>query len=472
MKIYNKEYEDRFAFWGSQYDNQILIGNNKKEITYRELFKKKIVVFMPEPFIKYFAKAHENKVKLHRGGTGRILGIEYPTLLFKNFNAISGYSKFKDLKEKFNWNTDNEAELMRLYINFLHSKKEGMGLKNSEIAMGGKSYIAETAMYKGLSGELFHISNNSLPKSSNERRFVFNYYKNKLMEKSGKIYGVLECKTGYYTNVLRIDLRNFYGFLQCVEKFLSNNPYWVLTGKAEPEYDFLPLPYRKKIIHNFKVANQEDSEGNRIYPKGVGQFHKDMNNFTPGRSENLEIYLKRTATRTAGFLQPQHGFEIVSKGIDYLNSYTEIFKQFGAIIIARDTDSIKLTGLSEKQGQALVSYINKKVVESLINAGLSEEDANCGIGQFKIEGYSKEFYQFADKAYCYTSDKEIEITFAGMTNDEKEELLKTNPTFNEVVEKLKTRKTKLTMPIEINGELLIEFNGGKQNVKSETTGNF
>ena len=461
MKVYNKEYEDRFAFWGSQYDNQILIGDNKKEITYRELFEKKIVVFMPESFIKYFAKAHGNKVKLHRGGTGRILGIEYPTLLFKNFNAISGYAKFKDLKEKFNWDTDNEAELMRLYINFLHSKKEGMGLKNSEIAMGAKSYIAETAMYKGLSGELFYISNNSLPKSSDERRFVFNYYKSKLMEKSGKIYGILECNPGYYRNVLRIDLNNFYGYLQCAEKFLSNNPYQVLTGKIEPKYDFLPRSYREKIIHNFKIANKKDDKGNYIYSKGIRQFHKDMNNLTPGRSENLDIYLKRTATRTAGFLQPQHGFEIVSKGIDYLNSYTEIFKKFGAVIVGRDTDSIKLTGLTEEQGRAIVSYINKKVVESLIKAGFSEEDANCGIGQFKIEGYSEEFYQFANKAYCYTSSEGIKITFAGMTDSEKEELLKTNPTFNEVVEKLKTRKVQLTMPIEINGKLLIEFIGGK-----------
>lgn len=460
MKVYNKEYEDRFAFWGSQYDNQILIGDNKKEITYRELFKKKIVVFMPESFIKYFAKAHKDKVKLHRGSAGRILGIEYPTLLFKNFNALSGYAKFKDLKEKFNWTTDNEAELMRLYINFLHNKKDGMGLQNNAIAMGSKSYIAETAMYKGLSGELFYISNNSLPKSSDERRFVFNYYKSKLMEKSGKIYGILECNPGYYTNVLRIDLNNFYGYLQCAEKFLSNNPYQVLTGRVEPKYDFLPRPYREKIIHNFKIANEKNSKGNYVYSKGIRQFHKDMNNLTPGRSENLDIYLKRTATRTAGFLQPQHGFEIVSKGIDYLNSYTEVFKQFGATIVARDTDSIKLVGLSEEQGRALTDYINKKVVESLIKAGFSEEDANCGIGQFKVEGYSKEFYQFADKAYCYTTSKGIEITFSGMTEGEKEELLETNPTFSEVVGKLKIRRVQTTMPIEVNGKLLIEFIGG------------
>jgi len=105
-----------------------------------------------------------------------------------------------------------------------------------------------------------------------------------------------------------------------------------------------------------------------------------MNNLAPGRSENLDIYLKRTRTRTAGFLQPQHGFEIVSAGIDYLEAYTDIFRQCGAKIICRDTDSIKLTGLTREQGQKIVDLINEGVVQSLIDAGLTEEQANCGIG--------------------------------------------------------------------------------------------
>lgn len=463
MIVYGKIYEDRFAFWGSQPNNQILIGDNKKEITFRELVKKHIIVFMPEILIREFEKfVNEGsvKAKIHHGSLGRILGIEFETLMFRNFNALCGYAKFEDLKESFEWDTDNEAELMRHYIHFLHDKEKGIGLQNPLIAMGAKSFIAECGIYKGLSGAMFYISNNAMPKSSEERRFVFNYYKNKLMEKSGKIYGILEHKPGYYQNVLRIDLHNFYGYLQCVEKFLSNNPYQVLTGRIEAKFDYLPQSYRNKIIYNYKIANQKD-----IYSKGVRQFFKDMNNLTPGRSENLEIYLKRTTTKTAGFLQPQHGFEIVSKGIDYLESYTQIFKQFGAVIVARDTDSIKLTGLTEEQGRRIVNYINKKVVESLIAAGFSEDDANCGIGQFKVEGYSKEYYQFADKAYCFTTDKGIEITFAGMGKKEKEELLKTNPTFNEIVEKLKSRHTQVIMPIEVNNKWVINFTGGVNNVK-------
>lgn len=463
MKLFGKEYEDRFGFMGSQYDDQILLERRASEISLSDLAKKKqnFIIFTTDPLIRELEKMFGDKVKAYRGGNGRILGLEFKTLLFKNFNAICGYSSFEDLREKFEWDTDNEAELMRLYINFLHSKKGGMGLKRTTIAMAGRSYIAEAALYKGLSGEIFYISNNALPKTEKERRAVFNYYKNKLMEKSGKIYGILECEPGGYENVLRIDLGNFYGYLQCVQKFLSNNPYQVLTGKAAPIYDYLPIAYREKIIHNYSVANMKDENGKYIYPKGVRQFHKDMNNLTPGRSENLDIYLKRTRTRTAGFLQPQHGFEIVSAGIDYLEAYTDIFRQCGAKIICRDTDSIKLTGLTREQGQRVVDLINEGVVQSLINAGFTEEQANCGIGQFKVEGYSKRYHQFADKAYCFTNDKdEIEITFAGMGKKEKQKLLSTNPSFDDVVKQLEKRQTQILMPIEVNGKYDIIFNGG------------
>lgn len=466
MELYGTEYEDRFAYMGSQRDNQILLGDNKKEITFDRLASMKIITFTTESMISELGLAFKKEIKEGKiikfnNGNGRILGLQFPTVLFKNFNAISGYSSFEAMRQRFEWDTDDEAELMRKYVKFLCSKKEGMGLLKKQVAMAAKSFIAECAMYKGLNGELFHIHNNALPKTEEERRYVFSYYKNKLKEKSGKIYGILECIPGDYENVLRIDLGNFYGYLQCVQKFLKNNPYQVLTGRVAPIYDYLPKPYRDKIIHNYQVANKKDDKGTYLYSKGIRQFHKDMNNLTPGRSENLDIYLKRTRRKTAGFLQPQHGFEIVSAGIDYLEAYSEIFRQFGATIICRDTDSIKLIGLTREQGQKIVDMINEGVIQSLIEAGFTEEQARCGIGQFKVEGYSSRYHQFGDKAYCFINEKnEIEITFAGMTDREKKVLMSTNPTFDEVVEALNNRETKMAVPIVINDNIEVNFTGG------------
>lgn len=118
----------------------------------------------------------------------------------------------------------------------------------------------------------------------------------------------------------------------------------------------------------------------------------------------------------------------------------ELFKQYGGTIIKADTDGLAITGFSEDEGKRMVEAFNKVIVNRLRAAGLSEEDAQCGIGQFKIEGYSEKYYQFGDKAYCFSTENGYEIKFSGMSDNRKQEILESSNNFEEIVEKLKNEK--------------------------------
>lgn len=440
--------ENRFAFIGETDPEDVLLETRVKRIEMKELVKMNIMIFITEKTIRQIVKKLKIKDEdCFRNGGKRIILCRYKNLFFKNFNALSGYASLEKLKKDFNFKSETEAGIMKEYVLFL---LKDIKLPHNEIAMSTKSRIAEVMTYLK-TGDLFYVSNNSLPKTERERRVVFNFFKEKLIEKNGSVYGVLDHKKGYYENVLMIDLNNFYGYQSIAKKFLKNNPYQVINGEAEPVYDYLPDGFRAAIIHNYKTAKKKDEETKEyVYPKGVRNFFKNGNNLTIGRSENLDIYFKRSRKTKRNSLGPQHGFEIISNGIDDLNQYTKVFESLGATHIKRDTDGIAFVGVDKEKGQKIVDFINKQVVAQLLAAGLSEEDANCGIGQFKVEGYAEKYYQFGDKAYCYQVNGKIEITFAGMSDEEKEQVLATSKNFDEVVEKLKNRQIQLAKPIEIN----------------------
>ena len=91
-------------------------------------------------------------------------------------------------------------------------------------------------------------------------------------------------------------------------------------------------------------------------------------------------------------------------------------------------------------------------IEILKESGFSEEDANCGIGQFKNEGFCQDFYQIADKQYCWRdSNGEFGITCAGLSEERKEELIKNAKDFDSFVsslkEEIKRPKTKIKIRI-------------------------
>lgn len=401
--------------------------------------KESLIVFTDDYTIKAIEKVKNSWIDRTKIEDRTVI-LFTKTVTLKSFSYISGYSSFPDLKEDFGFKGETPVELMKEYVEFL----EKIGIRKNQIAMYGQSGIAECFTYKGISQELFKISNNNLPKTEKERKIVFNYYKEKLVKENGKIYGVLDCVPGWHKNVFKVDLNNYYGYLLCSQKYLLGNPYQVLEKKKEAEYGYLPYALRQKILQNYKLANRPG------IPKGEKRFFKGANNLTLGRSENLNIYQRRTRASARGFLQPHHGFETIRRGSEILETYSEIFRQAGGVIVGRDTDAIWVE-IEKETGLKIIEFLNREAVKNLKLAGLSEEEANCGIGQFKFEGYYQNFYQFGDKAYCYQDfNGEIGITFAGLSRKEKKLIIESSNNLEDVVRALKTEEIRKKKPIVIN----------------------
>lgn len=436
MKVFGREFENRFGFF---YNDAAALEKRKKISVEELLGKKNLIVFTDDFTIRAIEKAENSwtdKIKIE----DRTVVLFTRTITLKSFSYISGYSNFSDLKEDFGFKGETPVELMGEYVGFL----ENIGIRRNDIAMYGQSGIAEAFTYKGISQELFKFSNNNLPKTEKERKVVFRHYKEKLIGENGKVYGVLDCVPGWHKNVFKVDLNNYYGYLLCSQKYLTGNPYQVLEGKKEAEYEFLPYALRQKILQNYRLANRPG------IPKGEKRFFKGANNLTLGRSENLNIYQRRTRTSSKGFLQPQHGFETIRRGAEILETYSEIFRQAGGTIVGRDTDAIWVE-IDKEIGLKIIDFLNKQAIQTLKAAGLSEEEANCGIGQFKFEGYYQNFYQFADKAYCYQDfEGKIGITFAGLNRAEKKKIIEQAKSLEDVVKILKTKEIMKKKPLIIN----------------------
>lgn len=441
MKILEKEYEDNFIFIDDQ--GNILMENRKKPMDMNELMetKKNYVVFVSDSNINsIYLEFKESNIEIEEFRSdidNRLLRLTVNNFRFKNFDALVGpsFSNPAKFKEDFGFESDTVAGLMKEYVKFL----ESAGLYRRHIALYNASGIAERVFYHKC-GKMFFIGNNDLPKMKMEREAIFEHFKNALIEKNDKIYGKLECAPGYYENVLMIDLNNFYGYQLITKKFLVGHPYQVLTGRREAEWDYLPEKFRNTVIDNYRVAHKPGT------PRGIRRFWKGINNLTLGRSESKQIYCNRKKTDVGSFLQPQHGFQVILYGIDDMETYMDLFNQLGGTIIKVDTDGLAIVGLDREE--EIIEKFNEVIVDRLRAAGLSEEDAQCGIGQFKIEGIADRYYQFADKAYCYQIGDEIEITYAGLPDSEKQEILeKAGNDFEKVVELLKGRKVKRFTPI-------------------------
>lgn len=291
-----REFENRFGFY-SYNERKAYLEKRKSSITLSQLISGNYIIFTTEQTLKNILKRFEiSKENINENNNGRVIGISIGNCYFKNFNEICGYVDLEKLGRDFNFN-GSEIDIMKGYIDFLRKNK----LKCNEIAFSSNSTISEIIFYKK-TGDLFYIGNNNLPKTSKERKIVFNYFKNELIKRNGKVYGVLYHKKGYYENVLRIDLNNFYGYQLLVEKFLDGNPYQALCGMKEATYSYMPDGIRQAVLHNYKVSKEKGQ------PKGIRRFFKGCNNMTIGRSENLGIYLRRTRQSKRSFLQPQHGF--------------------------------------------------------------------------------------------------------------------------------------------------------------------
>lgn len=452
MVSLGREY-DGFAFISDNDPNDALIKNSKKKVGVEELIGKKLVIFVSHKILRKLEREYEDvweeekkkdedkrTISFFNNQDGEVLNIRFGDTVFKSFSLLTGYTDAFELRDDFapyvKGKTD--AEIMQSYVyDFLIGK---IGLMERHIHQSNQSGISERTFYKRVGEPLFDRWNYNLPKEERERRIVYNHFKQNLIDENGKVYGVLECKPGYYQNVAKIDLGNYYGYQMCVGKFLKGNPYDVLMGKSPEFYDYLPMSIRKAALDNYKIANEKDKDGNYIHPRGVRAFYKGCNNHTIGRCGNLAIYLKRSNKIKQSWLGPQHNFEIIRRGIEQFKNYNSVFEQLGGEAIMKDTDGAGIIGFTKEQARGILDVINQQVVQSLLNAGFSEEDANCGIGQWKLEHYCDEYYQFGDKGYCFREGDKITITYAGITKKEKEEILRTSNSFMDVVEKLKAKK--------------------------------
>ena len=443
MILWGLEFEEQIGFIGDDGSKRVL--DRVKSDLFKERAKG-ILILCSERFLKRFYSDIKNQSDCETSfnlGSNKISFIhcKKKNLMFRNFSLISGYCNLEKLRKDFCFPKElNEAEIMERWFTTV---KEEFGLQKRQIIMYNKSGIEERISFKSLSKMEY---NEDLPKTEAERTVVFNYFRDHLIKKSGRIYGVLDSKIGKFQNVLKIDLGNFYGFILATTPFIKGNPFKVLKGQIPLKKELLPFEIRQRFIDNYK-------KGHRELSPGLKALYKGANNLTIGRSENLDIYLNRNRKSIASLLQPQHGFTVIEKGFDLMETYTKIFEDFGFLVIARDTDSLKiLVGERFDEALKIVNCINQTNVGILKESGFSEEDANCGIGQFKNEGFCLDFYQIADKQYCWRdSNGEFGITCAGLSEERKEELIKNVKDFdsfvNSLKEEIKRPKTKIKIRI-------------------------
>lgn len=443
MILWGLEFEEQIGFLGDD-GSRVVLDRVKND-----LFKERtrgILILCSERFLKRFYSDIKNQSDCETSfnlGSNKISFIrcKKKNLMFRNFSLISGYCNLEKLRKDFCFPKElNEAQIMEKWFTTV---KEEFGLQKRQIIMYNKSGIEERISFKSLSKMEY---NGDLPKTEAEKTIVFNYFKDHLIKKSGRVYGVLDSKIGKFQNVLKIDLGNFYGFILATTPFIKGNPFKVLKGQIPLKKELLPFEIRQRFIDNYK-------KGHRALSPGLKTLYKGANNLTIGRSENLDIYLNRNRNSIASLLQPQHGFTVIEKGFDLMEIFTKIFEESGFPVIARDTDSLKIL-VGERLDEALkiVNYINQTNVGILKESGFSEEDANCGIGQFKNEGFCLDFYQIADKQYCWRdSNGEFGITCAGLSEERKEELIKNAKDFDSFVSDLKEaiRRPKTKIKIRI-----------------------
>ena len=388
---YNKEFvflnDEKLRFKGKEFDIKKGFIELKIEQQFG-IYKGKFIIFTTH---KALQKLKENQTCETISNDKGIYVIESKDFRFINFNQVANVSKVKQVKDKYKISGEEDLELMENFIKFL----EKLGASKRVLSTKWLTGIQREIFYKDLTEEDLNFKNNiyNLMRSSDKgkRKFVYEYLK-----QSCSNSGILDTTVGEFENVMSIDVSSLYPYIMIAFPFMVEDPYpWFYknfpyAGKG----DYLPIKFRRHIVEFYR----KKEEGN------TGKFYKLCLNSLNGKSIS-DYETEKTNKSKVNFLGPQHGFQVIEIGRRILEDITKKLRDMGAIILERDTDSVKFQGNKEKVLE-LLEKENKEIIRRLVNSGLSFKEATCGIGQWKFEYEAEKFIQTAPKHYSYCVDGE------------------------------------------------------------------
>lgn len=383
---YNKEFvflnDEKLRFKGKEFDIKKGFTELKIEQQFG-IYKGKFIIFTTH---KALQKLKENQTCETISNDKGIYVIESKDFRFINFNQVANVSKVKQIKDKYKISGEKDLELMENFIKFL----EKLGASKRVLSTKWLTGIQREIFYKDLTEEDLNFKNNiyNLMRSSDKgkRKFVYEYLK-----QSCNNSGILDTTVGEFENVMSIDVSSLYPFIMIAFPFMVEDPYpWFYKNQPySGKWDYLPIKFRRHIVEFYR----KKEEGN------TGKFYKLCLNSLNGKSIS-DYETEKTNKSKVNFLGPQHGFQVIEIGRRILEDMTKKLRNIGAIILERDTDSVKFQGNKEKVLE-LLEKENKEIIRRLVNSGLSFKEATCGIGQWKFEYEAEKFIQTAPKHYSY-----------------------------------------------------------------------
>ena len=383
---YNKEFvflnDEKLRFKGKEFDIKKGFIELKIEQQFG-IYKGKFIIFTTH---KALQKLKENQTCETISNDKGIYVIESKDFRFINFNQVANVSKVKQVKDKYKISGEEDLELMENFIKFL----EKLGASKRVLSTKWLTGIQREIFYKDLTEEDLNFKNNiyNLMRSSDKgkRKFVYEYLK-----QSCNNSGILDTTVGEFENVMSIDVSSLYPYIMIAFPFMVEDPYpWFYKNYPYGgKWDYLPIKFRRHIVEFYR----KKEEGN------TGKFYKLCLNSLNGKSIS-DYETEKTNKSKVNFLGPQHGFQVIEIGRRILEDMTKKLRDIGAIILERDTDSVKFQGNKEKVLE-LLEKENKEIIRRLVNSGLSFKEATCGIGQWKFEYEAEKFIQTAPKHYSY-----------------------------------------------------------------------
>ena len=383
---YNKEFvflnDEKLRFKGKEFDIKKGFIELKIEQQFG-IYKGKFIIFTTH---KALQKLKENQTCETISNDKGIYVIESKDFRFINFNQVANVSKVKQVKDKYKISGEEDLELMENFIKFL----EKLGASKRVLSTKWLTGIQREIFYKDLTEEDLNFKNNiyNLMRSSDKgkRKFVYEYLK-----QSCNSSGILDTTVGEFENVMSIDVSSLYSYIMIAFPFMVEDPYsWFYKNLPYGgKWDYLPIKFRRHIVEFYR----KKEEGN------TGKFYKLCLNSLNGKSIS-DYETEKTNKSKVNFLGPQHGFQVIEIGRRILEDITKKLRDMGAIILERDTDSVKFQGNKEKVLE-LLEKENKEIIRRLVNSGLSFKEATCGIGQWKFEYEAEKFIQTAPKHYSY-----------------------------------------------------------------------
>lgn len=383
---YNKEFvflnDEKLRFKGKEFNIKKGFIELKIEQQFN-IYKGKFIIFTTH---KALQKLKENQTCKTISNDKGIYVIESKDFRFINFNQVANVSKVKQIKDKYKISGEGDLELMENFIKFL----EKLGASKRVLSTKWLTGIQREIFYKDLTEEDLNFKNNiyNLMRSSDKekRKFVYEYLK-----QSCNSSGILDTTVGEFENVMSIDVSSLYPYIMIAFPFMVEDPYpWFYKNLPYGgKWDYLPIKFRRHIVEFYR----KKEEGN------TGKFYKLCLNSLNGKSIS-DYEIEKTNKSKVNFLAPQHGFQVIEIGRRILEDMTKKLRDMGAIILERDTDSVKFQGNKEKVLE-LLEKENKEIIRRLVNSGLSFKEATCGIGQWKFEYDAEKFIQTAPKHYSY-----------------------------------------------------------------------